>query len=138
MRRRFVFKGLMILSCLAGCVPAPVSTEATREMTFKIQNPNAPQTDDSALIKGKAYVESIAWDEAARTLSISGELPTPCHQLRVNPALSAHVLELEVYSLSDPASMCTQVLEPFKTSLILENFSKSDYSILINGEEAQF
>ena len=138
MSRLVIFKGLFILICLAGCAAAPVSTEATKEMTVKIQNPNAPQTDDSALIKGKAYVESVAWDEAAWTLSISGELPTPCHQLRVNPTLSAHVLELEVYSLSDPASMCTQVLEPFKTSLILENFSKSDYSILINGEEAQF
>jgi hypothetical protein len=69
-------------------------------------------------------------------LRLSGALPTPCHQLRVllpEPDELARIW-VEVYSLSDPAEICIQVLEPFEASIPLGEFSPGEYEVLVNGD----
>ena len=48
-------------------------------------------------------------------LSLNGNLPTPCHMLRikVNPPDAANRIMLEVNSLADANRMCAEVLKPF-------------------------
>ena len=48
-------------------------------------------------------------------VNLSGELPDPCHQLRIvpSPIDSENKVNLEVYSVFDPESACTAVTQPF-------------------------
>lgn len=69
-------------------------------------------------------------------LSLSGTLPTPCHQLRVTISEpdEKNEINIAVYSLVDPAEICIQVLEKFETNIPLGSYSSGDYSVLVNGE----
>lgn len=71
-------------------------------------------------------------------LVLTGNLPTPCHQLRIvaaDPDEDGHI-DVEVYSVSDPEKMCIQVLEPFEATIPLGDYSEGNYTISINEEPA--
>lgn len=70
-------------------------------------------------------------------LVIYGNLPDPCHQLRVavlSPDADGQIL-VNAYSVSDPETMCIQVIEPFQTSIPLADLVSGDYSVILNGVE---
>ena len=69
-------------------------------------------------------------------LVIVGKLPSPCHQLRVvtpEPDNAGHIM-VQVYSVTDPETMCAQVLEPFTAVVPLETNSEGNFTISINDE----
>jgi hypothetical protein len=69
-------------------------------------------------------------------LLIKGNLPTPCHQLRVvsaKPDEKGHI-EIQAYTLSNPDTMCTQVLEPFTAIVPLGEYAEGPYTFSINDE----
>jgi hypothetical protein len=69
-------------------------------------------------------------------LLITGNLPTPCHQLRVvnaKPDEKGHI-EIQAYTLSNPDTMCTQVLEPFTAIVPLGENAEGTYTFSINNE----
>jgi hypothetical protein len=70
------------------------------------------------------------------TLSLNGELPTPCHQLRVkvSPPDAENRIQVEAYSVVDPGMMCTQVIKPFEAQINLGSFESGKYSVYVNGE----
>ena len=69
-------------------------------------------------------------------LLVIGNLPTPCHQLRVvttEPDEEGHI-QIEMYSVSKPDMMCAQVLKPFEASIPLGDFTEGHFTYSINEE----
>lgn len=69
-------------------------------------------------------------------LVIVGELPSPCHQLRV-VALepdNTGFIKVQAYSVSDPENECVQVVEPFIAIVPLGSFSEGNFTLSINNE----
>jgi hypothetical protein len=106
-----------------------------------MENPLSPQPDDSKLTRANAFIEKI--DLVMResyppqiSLIMSGDLPTPCHQLRadVKPPDAENRIDIDVYTVVDPNLMCTQVLEPFEESINLGTFPSGHYAVWVNGE----
>ena len=96
---------------------------------------------DKALQPGPVYIEEtgLVMKESFPVqveLVVTGNLPTPCHQLRVftaEPDADGHI-RIEAYSVSDPEKMCAQVLKPFVATIPLGEFTKGEFTYLINDE----
>ena len=43
-------------------------------------------------------------------------------------------INVNVYSLVDPAEICIQVLEKFESNIPLGSYSSGNYTVLVNGE----
>lgn len=106
-------------------------------------DPFAPQTGDADLTRGNIYIDeaSLVIRESFPpqiSLSLSGELPTPCNQMRVeiNPPDSENKILVDVYSVIDPDKVCIQVLEPFEEQIDLGAFPSGHYTVWVNGELA--
>jgi hypothetical protein len=71
-------------------------------------------------------------------LTISGDLPTPCHQVRAEIALpdAENKIIVDMYTVTDPNMVCTQVLKPFQENIDLGVFPSGHYSVWVNGELA--
>jgi hypothetical protein len=67
---------------------------------------------------------------------LQGNLPDPCHQLRVvvTPPDANNVINLEAYSVVDPAVACITVLKPFTANIPLGTYLNGDYLVMVNGE----
>jgi hypothetical protein len=106
-------------------------------------DPYAPQPGDSALIRGNVFIQES--DLLIResfppqiALTLSGELPTPCHQLRVQAEApdADNQINVEVYSVVNPDLACIQVVEPFEANISLGTYPAGHYSVWVNGEMA--
>lgn len=106
-------------------------------------NPFFPKPEDQSLRRGNAYLDeaSLAIRESFPpqvSLSLKGNLPTPCHQLRV--AVSApdaeNKIAADVYSIIDPNQACIEVLAPFEEYIDLGTFPTGHYTVWVNGEMA--
>lgn len=108
-----------------------------------VSNPYAPRTADSTLTRGEVFVQEMGLliresYPPQISLNLSGDLPTPCHQLRVqvNEPDENNKIDVEAYSVVDPEMICIQVLEPFQASIDLGTFPSGHYSVWVNGELA--
>lgn len=72
-------------------------------------------------------------------LVMSGNLPTPCHELayEIAEANAQNQIHVRVYTTVDPAVTCMQVLEPFDESIAipLDGLEDGEYSVWLNGEQ---
>jgi len=71
-------------------------------------------------------------------ISISGNLPTPCNELRytvAEPDADSQIF-VEAYSVSNPDEICIEVLEPFteNISLPVQDLPDGSYTVFVNGE----
>ena len=101
-----------------------------------------PRPGDTTLSRAEIYLDSSSIVSQGSNpvqffLSIKGNLPTPCNQLRVlvNAPDSQNRIMLEVYSVADPNRMCTQILKPFEQMISLGSFPDGHYTIYINGKQ---
>jgi hypothetical protein len=102
-----------------------------------------PQPGDASLTRGPIYLEldssqliimeSLPIQVMA---TLSGNLPDPCHRLRVavTAADTDNRINLEVYSLVSSTEICTTVLEPFAATIPLGTYSGGHFSVYVNGE----
>jgi hypothetical protein len=118
----------------------PVDNMPTNEPST---NPLAPQPGDAGLTRGNVYITeaSLIIRESFPpqiSLTLAGELPTPCNQLRVeiNSPDSENKIAVDVYSVVDPNQMCIQVIEPFEESLDLGTFPTGHYTVWVNDQMA--
>lgn len=74
---------------------------------------------------------------AQAVLTVKGNLPTPCHHVSyvVNEPDDQNRIMVEIFSLVDPAVLCTQVLEPFEEQVELGSLTSGKYSVWVNGEQ---
>lgn len=143
---------LLLMLIVVSCSPLPAATSEPdtavtnppgEDMPAEepARNPFSPQAGDEDLIRGNVYLRdaSILIRESFPpqiALLISGDLPTPCNQLRaeVGAPDQENKITVDLYSVSDPDRMCVQVLEPFEESLDLGTFPAGHYTVWVNGE----
>ncbi|MGA1867821.1 MAG: protease inhibitor I42 family protein [bacterium] len=100
-----------------------------------------PQAGDDNLTRGAAYVThtDVLFLESYPVqvkLNVTGQLPTPCHELRaiVYEPDRQNRIHIELYSLVNPGIFCIQVMESFNVTLSVGNYTDGAYTIWINGE----
>jgi hypothetical protein len=105
--------------------------------------PWEPQPGDDKLQRGNVYLDSqqiltLESFPPQFVLELKGNLPTPCHKLRikVNPPDANQQINVDVYSLVDPAEICIQVLEAFQVSVPLKDLPSGAYQVLVNQQPA--
>ena len=119
----------------------PVDGDFTTLPSDGKSGPFSPQIGDAGLSIGNVYLDSaelliLESYPIQVNLYISGNLPTPCDQLRVkvNDPDSSNRIYIEIYSVSNPDTMCVQVLQPFDTNISLGSFTPGLYKVYLNGE----
>lgn len=117
--------------------PAGISTEESPSM------PYLPHPSDVNLTRETLFIEELGLliresYPPQIALGISGNLPTPCHQLRaaISEPDAENKISVEVYTVVDPNMMCTQVLKPFSETIELGTFPSGHYSVWVNGQLA--
>jgi hypothetical protein len=110
----------------AGQTPSPLVT-------------SAPTVFGGSLKKGSVVIDSqaVAYDAAKNQalLNMSGSLPTPCHKLRTDVAqpTAENRIDVSVYSLVNPNTICTQVIKPFEAAVPLGTLASGKYTVYVNN-----
>ena len=104
--------------------------------------PSEPVPGQGEWSRGEAFVNDAQLAIAESfpiqvAIEIQGDLPTPCNRLMVEisePDADNHI-NIEVYSLVNPAETCIAVIEPFseRVSLPPELLVDGTYSVFVNG-----
>ena len=145
---------LVLLFLAVACTPQPTATTGPdtpvtnppgddMPMTEPAQNPFTPKPEDKNLSRDIVYIEeaSLVIRESFPpqiSLSLKGNLPTPCHQLRaeIRPPDPEKKIMADVYSVRDPDQVCVETLEPFEEFIDLGTFPTGHYTVWVNGELA--
>lgn len=106
-------------------------------------NPFAPKPGDEKLSRGNIFLNEVSLVIRESyppqvSVSLSGDLPTPCHELRAEIAApdQENKIAIDAYSVIDPNIACTQVLKPIEEFVNLGTFESGHYSVWVNGELA--
>ena len=133
---------LLMLALLTACAPKqPPLPPPADKPSPDIPEGYLPNPADSAFkreslfldVKGLSTLES---SPVQFMLLLQGNLPTPCHKLRiaVSPPDANNNINVDVYTLTDPALACIQSLEPFEVSFSLGSYPTGLYTVILNGE----
>lgn len=152
---KYLLPILIFATLLGACGTIPTSTPApdlpvsssdspaTNPPEEPSAKPYMPQPDDVKLSRENVFIEEkgLLIRESYPlqiALEISGNLPTPCHQLRAKIAEpdAENKINMDVYTVVDPNMLCTQVLKPFSENIELGTFPGGHYSVWVNGELA--
>jgi len=122
--------------------PYPEPSEPDQPQGPPVGNPEfAPSPGDDGLTRGNVFFDAfdlilLESSPVQVELLMMGNLPTPCHQLRAvaSPSDDQNRIQVEVYSLTDPDMICTQVLDPFEANIPLGAFAEGSVTVLVNGE----
>lgn len=142
---------ILIVACTPAPVPVPNTLPPEAPVTSPPQNgsapvetpemPFAPKPDDIKLSRGNVFISEsgLLIRESFPpqiSLGLSGDLPTPCHELRVvvQEPDAENKINVEVYSVVDPDQVCIQVLKPFQEHIDLGTFPRGHYTVWVNGE----
>lgn len=146
---------LMVTACGtvdAGASPPPPTTATPRVITVSLSDRpivGVPPTPDPPLDPGivepqvllaSAFVTAVevemTGDGIAR-FTLTGDVPTPCHELRTEllPPNPEREVFLEVYSAAPVDQMCIQVMSPFTAQVQLDRLGAGDYTLVIAGTE---
>jgi hypothetical protein len=105
-------------------------------------NQYLPQPSDLNLTREDAYVTSsdlLTMESMPLqfSLNIKGNLPNPCHRLRIspNPPDAENRINVEVYSLLDPAQICVQTTKAYDVNFPLGSYPSGHYILLVNGNQ---
>lgn len=120
---------------------SPTKCKATAQAS-EANQPYAPRPGDDALQRGIAYINSVDILTMESyppqfTVVLKGDLPTPCHELRVlyNPPDAENKIQLEVYSMADPNAVCAQMLQSFEQNIPIGSFPAGHYTLWVNGKQ---
>jgi hypothetical protein len=122
----------------------PVSSEDTPDAQGGGAGPSPlePLPDEENLVRGNVFLDEadilvLESFPVQIVLHLSGQLPSPCHNLRANLAEpdKENRIEIEVFSLIDPGVMCAQVVKDFETRINLGSFPSGSYTVWVNGEQ---
>lgn len=126
--------------------PAAAPTQNTAAPTNQppsepLNNEYLPQPGDENFSRGEVFIDNsdlliMESFPVQIALVFEGNLPTPCNHLRViaNPPDDENRIQVEAYSVINPAETCIQVLEPFQANVMLGSFPTGHYSLWLNGE----
>lgn len=152
MKRLLIF--ILAAWTLAACTPPSTSVTSPPPTSISNQpmptvssgspaeNPFAPQPSDGQLSRGRVFID-VAQILALESypiqirLNLKGNLPTPCHELRVDVRApdSENKIQIEVYSLVDASKICIQMVKPFEANISLGSFPSGHYTVWVNGKQ---
>lgn len=138
MRLTFVLVSCLLM--LAGCThTSAMTTPAATEDPAATAVPTLPASDDENMTRSQVFIDStevliLESYPIQVNLSLTGSLPTPCHQLRsaITPPDEENRIFIDVYSVVDPDIVCIQVIEPFTHTISLGSFPSGHYKIYVN------
>lgn len=147
-RKFFVYLSVLCTLLLAACVGRFIGSEpiqATDDLSpgGKVaRSPLDPIPGEEKMSRGDVVIresELLIMESYPLQimLRLKGELPSACHYLRAEmdePDVQKRI-HVEVYSLTDPDTICIQVLQPFEPSIHLGSFPDGSYTIWVNGEK---
>ncbi|HXF84322.1 MAG TPA: hypothetical protein VNK49_02955 [Anaerolineales bacterium] len=143
---RYSIPLILVIFLIAACTPSPDTavTSPAQDATASappMEQPFAPKPDDANFLRVPVTVQSASLLVRESyppqiALALSGELPTPCHQLRVavKEPDAENKIVIEVYSVISPETICIQVIKSFEETVELGTFSPGHYSVWVNGE----
>ena len=67
-------------------------------------------------------------------LDVTGEKPTPCHEIFWTVEDDGDVIEIEMISQVAPEQVCAEVIEPFTIAVPLGSWAGESREIQLNGE----
>lgn len=141
---------LIVAACgSASPPPDTVSVATSQPVTNPVETPAAgiaspflPLQTDNQLERGSVFIsesellirESYPVQIALR---LAGELPTPCHRLRVsaNPPDAENKILIEAYTVLNPSLNCIQAVKPFQETIELGSFPAGHYTVWVNGSQ---
>ena len=121
----------------------PYPAQDDNQAVPSLESEYAPKPGDAKLERGLVFPNiedsGIQLSESLPvqvTLVLSGDLPTPCHELRIKVSEpdSENQIQVEAYSVVDPNMICTQVIKPFEAQVALGSFGSGKYTVYLNGE----
>jgi hypothetical protein len=135
--------GAVLLACafLAACGARPILHTANQSKVKAVaSNPYAPKPDDAKRTRGTIQIDTATLANSSVkstfTLTITGSLPTPCHELRLqihdNPDAQG-VFQVDAWSVFDPAQMCAQMLQPFSVQVEIPARNEN-LKLMLNGK----
>jgi hypothetical protein len=137
---RSTWKWLMALALLTvmGCRMLQSTGFPSPEATVMQE----PAGNEANLSRGEVFITSQELQVKESyplqvSLLITGSLPTPCHQLKVEVSEpdADNQIAVEAYSLVDPNQNCIQVLKGFEENIPLGSYPDGSYTVVLNGEE---
>jgi inhibitor of cysteine peptidase len=144
---------LLLLTLLVACAPSasnPDQSTSNPDEPVSSDDPVPPLKFDDAiprpadknLLRGNAYIESTELLTMESyplqfMLTVTGNLPTPCNQLRVdvNPPDAENKIVVDVYSVVEPDKACAEMLQSFSQNIPLGSFPSGHYTVWVNGEQ---
>ena len=148
---KYLTTALLITILAASCTITPTASdtavtsppEGTMPASQPSVNPLGPKPGDEKLTRGNIFIQEaslVIRESFPPQISImfSGDLPTPCHELRaiVHPPDDENKIIVDAYSVVDPNMACIQVLESFQGSIDLGTFPTGHYTVWINDNLA--
>ena len=158
MSKLYLMIGFLALCLLSACgsgemVPPP---DPTRNPDSSVEAPAVsptntgdggnrpfdPQPGDAGLQRGNVYLdqsEVLLLESFPPQVAVHlvGNLPTPCHSLRVavEKPDKENNIHMDVYSVVAGDVVCAEVLLPLDQTIILGTYPQGKYTILVNGTE---
>ena len=152
MLRKTLFLMLISMLLLPACLSAAAGSETNRDPNAPVSSddpvqPVAPEDwrpapGDETLTRSKAQIETAevftleTWPPQFM-LHLAGWKGNPCAQLRVQVAHSdaQNRIQVEVYTVVDPAALCIQILESFDVNVPLGSRDSGAYTVWVNGQQ---
>ncbi len=145
MMKHFLISWLIIF-LLTACAPAQVNatpSQAAPTQNPTINNPYASQPGDERLQQAGVVLNSAdlvftSSNPVEAAVILSGDLPSPCHNLRavVNPPGDQGNIVIELYSVVNSNSTCDPVFQAFQAKLTIGNLLPGHYTVWVNGIQA--
>ncbi len=143
--KRIPFILISAIFILTACAPAAAETPPAGNDNTTVPldgSPHPNPTVNQNLKRGGVYLDSaelltLESYPLQFTLALKGNLPTPCNHLKVDVNLpdAQNKIVVDVYSLVDPKTMCTQALQPFEENVPLGSFPSGHYTLWLNGKQ---
>ena len=139
------FPLVVLVTFLTACTPFPgdpddAAMPAGRETPFS--DPETTVQGDESMQRGKVEITSMAILVSGSfppqyQLEVKGSLPTPCHTLRsmVDLPILVSEIRVQVFSVYDPYTVCSQVAKPFDASIPLGSYVRGSYPLFVNDQE---
>lgn len=133
---------VIIFFTLTACTPALDEPVNNNEPSTPPTSDYLPNPEDANLTRDVVYLDTVDLLTLESfplqfILVFKGNLPTPCHKLRVaaNQPDAENKIVMEVYSVTDPNTACILVLEPFEVNFPLGDYPQGHYTIWVNGKQ---
>ena len=109
--------------------------DATYGLLLEVERP----ADGGVATRSPVFVESAALLileslPIQLRLEVRGQLPTPCNEPRWEVTDDGATIAVTLWSVSDPATSCIQVLEPLELSIPLGTLVTGERTVTLNGE----